>query len=410
MSESPTESIPWGQKAATWFVELVVVAAGTKLVDRIFRSPAITAGVFIIGIALLAILNRKELKLGVLSQKLINLGAKRPVQSFIVVSLCGAALGAILFGASWLYMIHDLKKNPPPLSAPPPVIPSKQPIERTPTAAEIAEEVAKKLPSVPRPRTLPPPPTRIGTGPEAYKDVSDEQVGQWAIEEADKIEQLATRTMDWYSGVSAGAMAWHFTNDFNDCCSQDVKELRAEILRRLGPSAKNPEEISAWTALFPETKYPAIKQFKQGQEISPMSAKLYAPHLRRLGLRLKRRAVPRSAPLALQFSEQQLPPEKPGYSRIVVTIETKRELSAGYIAVQFSGMPYSVGTDFKDSKLALDSKDSIDNPLVAELLNTLTTSYVLQIGKTPFVPGRPIHVELRSASPIRVSAVRYLEE
>jgi len=288
--------------------------------------------------------------------------------------------------------------------------PSKEPIERTPTAAEIAEEVAKKLPSAANPKPLPPPPTRIGTGPEAYKDVSDEVVGQWAIEEADKIEELATRTMDSYKGMSASALSWRFTNDFNDCCSQDVKDLRAEILRRLGPSAKDADEISAWTGLFPEIKYPEIERFGRKMDINPMMAKHYAPYLRRLGLRLKRRAAPRSAPLKLQFHEQQLPPEKPEYSRIVVDIKTDKVLSAGYIAVQFSGLPYSVGTDFKDSKLPLNSRDSVDNPLVTELLKEPTTSYVLQIGKTPFVPGKRIHVELRSASPIRVIAVTYFEE
>lgn len=402
----------WLKNTVAAVVIFVVLAAATSILEAVFSIDVrISFGVMLIGALLIVWLYKEKLGLSDLSAEYLRKGARSPMSAYLIVAGIGGLFGVVLFGSSWLYMMHDFKKNPPPLFAPPPPsASSKQPVERTPTAAEIAEEVAKKLPSAPKPKPLPPPPTRIGTGPEAYKDISDELVGQWAIEEADKIEELATRTMNSYKGMSASALSWRFTNDFNDCCSQDLTDLRAEILRRLGPSAKDADEISAWTGLFPETKYPDIARFGRKMDINPMMAKSYAPFLRRLGLRLKRRATPRSAPLALQFSEQQLAPEKPGYSRIVISIETKKELSTGYIAVQFSGLPYSLGTDFEDSKLALSSRPSLDNPLVAKLLETPTTSYVLQIGKTPFVPGRPIHVELRSALPIRVTAVTYFEE
>lgn len=244
---------------------------------------------------------------------------------------------------------------------------------------------------------------RLGTGPEAYRDLSDAQVAQWALEEADKIEELANAAMKPELG-SANAERWFFRNKFGDCCAQDVQELRTEILRRLGPPAKDPDEISAWTALFPQVKYPGAPDM-----INPGTVSYYAPYLRRLGLRLKRRGVARAAPQALKFSEQELPPEKPGYSHIVVSIEAPRELTSGYIAVQFSGQPYSAGCDFEGSKLALTSRDFIDNKAVAELLQK-TTNYVLQIGKTPFTPNKPLHVEARTAAPIHVSAVTFLEE
>jgi hypothetical protein len=247
---------------------------------------------------------------------------------------------------------------------------------------------------------------RLGTGPDAYKQIDDTQLGQWTMEEADKIAEMATAAMTSNPNVpiSANARVWRFTNDFNDCCAQDVKDLRSEVLRRLGPPAKDTDEIQAWTALFPAMKYPAAPQ-----DVNPGMVTYYAPYLRRLGLRLKRRASPRSVPMALQFSEQQFPPEKPGYSHIVVSIQTKKELSAGYIVVQFSGQPYSVGCDFQDSKLALGAEVPTDNPTVAELLKA-PTNYVLQIGKTPFTPSKPVHVEVRAANLIHVSTVTFYDE
>jgi hypothetical protein len=228
------------------------------------------------------------------------------------------------------------------------------------------------------------------------------------MEEADKIETMANdfmNAMHSREGLSSpGALRWRFTTEFNDCCAQDVKDLREEILRRLGPPGKDPDEISAWTILFPQVKYSMAPP-----DVNLGAVSHYASYLRRLGLRLKRRSVPRSAPLALQFSEQQLSPEKPEYSRIVVTIETKKELLSGYIAVQLSGQPYSMGCDFQDSKLALTAEGPPDNPMVAELLKA-TTNYVLQIGKTPFTPSKPIHVEAHAGGPIHVSAVTFFEE
>jgi hypothetical protein len=246
---------------------------------------------------------------------------------------------------------------------------------------------------------------RLGTGPDAYKDLTDEQVGQWAIEEGDKIDELASAAMQLPElGSSPDAARWFFKNKFNDCCARDVEELRTEILRRLGPPGKDPDEISAWTMLFPQTKYPGAPDM-----IDPGMVSHYAPYLRRLGLRLKRRGVTRSAPTALKFSEQELPPIEPGHFRFVVSINAPKELTAGYIAVQFSGQPYQVGTDFKNSKLALGPEVPPDNPMVVELLKA-STNYVLQIGKTPFTPGKPVHVEARAAAPIHASAVTFLEE
>jgi hypothetical protein len=183
-----------------------------------------------------------------------------------------------------------------------------------------------------------------------------------------------------------------------------VKELRTEVIRRLGPPAKDPEEVRLFESSFPEHI-----EIGMANRLDPSTIGRYAPYLRRLGLRLKRRAVARSAPLTLKFSEQVLRPEQPGYSHIIVTIETVKELSSGYVAVQFSGQPYSLGCDFQDSKLALPIDLPPENSAVTELLKS-TANYVLQIGKTAFAPNKPIHVEARASVPIHVSTVTFLEE
>lgn len=270
-------------------------------------------------------------------------------------------------------------------------------VEAKPQRQGTTEEITTKTEG---PRTTGP---RLGIGPEAYKDLSDVQVGQWAIEEADKIEDMANTAMR-PEFVSPEAATWVFKNKFNDCCAQDVFELRTEILRRLGPPGKDPDEISAWTMLFPQLKYPTAPEV-----IAPGTVRYYAPYLHRLGLRLKRRAAPRTEPLALKFSEQELPPEKPGYSHILVTIETTKELTSGYVAVEFSGQPYSAGCDFENSKLPFTSGVQPENPVVVDLLKA-TTNYVLQIGKTPFRPSNPIHVEARGSSAVHISGVLYLDE
>jgi hypothetical protein len=278
------------------------------------------------------------------------------------------------------------------------------------------DEVRAKPPEltrkIPPPRSAPAEPsakgpTRLGIGPEAYKDIEDGQVGQWAMEEADKIYELAkaveTKSVQ---GWSADAVVWFFTNQFNQCCVQDLKELRTEILRRLGPPGKDPDEITAWTALFITSN-----------KINPMSVTSYAPHLWRLGLRLKRRENPRAKPRPLSFSETNVPPDQRNIpNNIVVTIKTDKELSSGYIVVEFEGRFVRVSCDFVDSKLVLgDMVDRdfrpIDNAELKDYLKSHTSStYALAIGKTPFSPEKPVQVFASGAVPLHVAKVTLFDE
>jgi len=286
-----------------------------------------------------------------------------------------------------------------------------------PVSGTTSELEPPKGPHPKPPRTTSAPPAigpRLGIGPEAYKDVPDEQVGQWAIEEADKIEEMASTYISRSTDAATlKAQIWFFSNDFKSCCAQDVKDLRTEILRRLGPPAKDPNENQAWKTLFRELWLPpGVQAPPQLVDIDPMDVKRYAPYLGHLGLKLKRRNIPRAAPSALHFSVQRIPAEKPEFPyRILVTIDTSKEIGFGYVVVQFEGPLAGVGCDFRDSKLVFRA-DQVENKDLAKILETNMGPrvYALQVGKTPFTPETPIHVVAFGKEQVRVAAVTFFDE
>jgi hypothetical protein len=286
------------------------------------------------------------------------------------------------------------------------------------------EPAAKVKP--PPPRKVPPPVSdsnsalkgpRLGIGPEAYKDIEDAQVGQWAIEESEKIEELAEEAMGREgSGLSLppgplppAARQFFFNTAFSGCCTQDVKELRTEILRRLGPPAKDPEEISRWTMLFSSTEYPGAP----GQ-VSPGMVRRYAPYLRRLGIQLRRRQIPRALPKTLSYSEAPGIPQPPSNFpyNIVVTINTNILTSAGYIIVDFDRYPGIISCDFVGSKLIVGSDALMaDNDEVRKRAGEYEPpNYTLAIGKNPMTPDKPIHVFASGSKPVHVVKVTLFDE
>jgi hypothetical protein len=141
--------------------------------------------------------------------------------------------------------------------------------------------------------------------------------------------------------------------------------------------------------------------------INPMMVKEYAPYLKILGMRLKRRVAPRAAPFTLHFTEKQIEPEKEGFPyRILITIETKREIKAGYIVVQFTGQPIVGGYGFENSKPVFPT-DIKDNEPLSKFLteNPYPNSFALQIGETPFNPSKPVLVVAFDRAPFHVSKV-----
>jgi len=262
---------------------------------------------------------------------------------------------------------------------------------------------------------------RLGTGPDAYKDISDEQVGQWAIEGADKIEQMAKQHINAFlsgpqKAIFFKAQVGFFSNDFKACCAQDVKDLRGEILRRLGPPAKDVKEEQALKRVFREMDLPpGVPIPPQFSDVDPFGVKEYAPYLRRLGTKLKQRNVPKLGPLPLHFSEARRDAEIPEFPyEIVVTIETTRELVSGYILVKFNGFHNRALCDLEGSRFISESDEinEIGNDELSTLLakENQVLLRILKIGKIPFLPSKPMHVTAYAKQTFHVSSVTFFDE
>lgn len=252
-----------------------------------------------------------------------------------------------------------------------------------------------------------PPAVRLGTGPDAYKDLSDEQVGKWAIEEADKIEGM---TDDYLARTEVAASRTPrpsiemirvvFEQDFKKCCSQDLIDLRTEVLRRLGPPAKDPKEENAWEEITPI-----------GLAFNPMTLKYYAPYLRKLGIKLRRRAVPRQSARQLDFVETPVAPENSQFpNRLVATISTDTERSSGYVVVEFTSTPASIGTDFAGTLVLPSDLETISNCDLAAYLRERPFAYTIEIRNTPFTPAKPIRVVAADAKPFHFLKVTFFDE
>jgi hypothetical protein len=271
--------------------------------------------------------------------------------------------------------------------------------------------VASKTP-VPPPRTVTKPLQTntshcASTGDDAYTYCSDAQLGQWAIDEADQIARLANSRLVSEGGPEA--RRFYFNDKFQECCATQVKGLRSVILKRLGPAGEDLDESSTWTALFPETKYPDMPK----HEVNASLAKDYARYLRRMGLALKRREIPRSPTMHLKFALQKLPPGSLPVGTIFnyeysVELTPPKELDAGYIVVEFDqGMGY-MSTDFQTSQAVFND---IENKAVVTIMaQARGRVFVLQISNNPFVPEAPIHVFAAANRPLSVVGAYWFDE
>jgi hypothetical protein len=298
----------------------------------------------------------------------------------------------------------EQSKEQKPESVTSPPAPQAQPDHET--RAEPAPPLKREGTHSPKPGP------RMGTGPEAYKDLSDEQVGDWIIEEAKKIESMAETTINKPadSSGSRDANNFFFGNDFKRCCAQDVKDLRTEALLRLGPPGKDAEEQRYWEYLFRETMHTSGAP----ELVNPFDVKSYSLFFKQLGIKLKRRSVPRAAPRLLEFSEQAVRPQHAGFPfEIIITIKTDKIISSGYVLVEFTSGMAGAATDFHDSGYIIGNESFLsDNKRLSDYLSQLKTGrvYPLAIGKTPLSPDNPVHVEAYALTEIHVSKVLLFDE
>lgn len=159
---------------------------------------------------------------------------------------------------------------------------------------------------------------------------------------------------------------------------------------------------------------------KQGQiNILPQEIEEVAERLKVLAVQVP---VTRAAPTALHFSEKQISPENPDFPlrmpgspyRIVVTVETQAPVSSGYIVVEFDDRWGSVSCDFIDARLVSGGPSDAEDIGNKEFLKYLATlrppTYALALGKTPFLPGRPLHVFASGKDPFHVTKVTLFDE
>lgn len=132
--------------AAKTILGFFVVTYAAVIVENLF-SREVTIAVLVVGLLLLALFHREELKLPALSAMLLHKGKRHPVLSSLTATVIGGIFVAALFGGSWLYVIYDFKKNPPP-SPPSPSPPHK---------AKVIPTLLKPQPETPRPKEKPPP-------------------------------------------------------------------------------------------------------------------------------------------------------------------------------------------------------------------------------------------------------------
>jgi hypothetical protein len=249
-----------------------------------------------------------------------------------------------------------------------------------------------------------------------YKDVSDAKLAQIAIEEANKMDEMTSHAMGELSPrypppvpPDAEAIRFFFMSTFRDCCLNQVQYLRSELMKRLGPSAYDTDEMRAFNGSN------GFTEIENNPSASIATVLEYSPHFRRLAIKLKRKATPPSGPKALTYFENQVASEKPTiHYKLVVTIETKTTLGSGYVFVQFAGKytVVSLGSDFADATLVTSGRDVLENPELAKLLEWSPDmpSYAFKIGKTPFTSSNPIHVIVEGHEQVHVAKALFFDE
>jgi hypothetical protein len=243
---------------------------------------------------------------------------------------------------------------------------------------------------------------RADEGPDGYKAVCAEDLAEWAIQEADRIAGMAetckknlSRQGLAESGSTASEVQWRFDLDFKQCCTNFVKQLRNEVLHRLGPLAVNSHEQDNWEFLFPEERSLPLgfKLNTEPHQIGCAQVQDYAPYLRMLGRQLKRRITSRSSPKPLHFEETPLPSMKwPDLFGIEVTIDTSVPIVGGYVVAEFNGTYSRIGADVGRPFYRMPS-DPIDNEPLTEYLDRLPHgSFTVELPENFFAPGKPIRI------------------
>jgi hypothetical protein len=344
---------------------------------------------------------------------------KGGLMAYAIAAAFGAAFGLLV----WTIIDRTLKPKPKKLEA---VVEGGQDQQQTPPNAE--PESGKKPPRDATHKggkgesvvgaTISPPPSqpRAGDGPDAYKEFTNEQVAKWADDAADKVDQLVKEIFERYNygnPSERGSGDWRFTGEFKQCCEGYIKDLRTEMLRRLGPSSIDRDEKSAWDLMFFNERFEdsGVKP----PDMSPHWAQEYLPHFRRLAQKLRRVGNPRRDPMILPMEGvkiQSINPEFPFGKLFVIT--PKEKIESGYVLLVFNGNPAMTDVNINniiDRGLVWSSKEIGDIPdLVAALkVQGKTPRQAYNVKGLKFGPNNPIRVRLysRDDATTLISAILY---
>lgn len=163
-------------------------------------------------------------------------------------------------------------------------------------------EVPQPKPSHPSQKPTAPRPTSFPCSPDAslpYKCKSNAQLGQWMIDEAAAIHNLADESVKEIVAIhktpisppvvtndtnnaSERTVRWRFTEKMKACCLDDMKAMRVAALDRLGPKGKNLDEQRRWDLMMsPLDSQNLFKWMEPGWVYD------YAPYLDAMGRQVK---------------------------------------------------------------------------------------------------------------------------
>ncbi|HET9307278.1 MAG TPA: hypothetical protein VFO46_14740 [Candidatus Sulfotelmatobacter sp.] len=265
---------------------------------------------------------------------------------------------------------------------------------------------------------------RITDGPDAYKGVCTEDLAVWAIREADVIQGMADRCK--YDGSPKGLaesgdsftdVMWRFDWKFKDCCAARVKQLRNEVVNRLGPSYVDEREQQSWDMLFMDAKFPPGPN-QAPRQIDCLQVQDYAPYLRKLGRQLKRRVTSRVPPKPLHFEETQLPATlalcKACEFGLGVTINTESPIAGGYIVAEFIPAPEAYVSDI--GRIVILGYTPVDNEPLEKYLKAFPSRtstrglLTVDIPEDVFGPDKPIHLTVFAPYEFKVDKVTLFDE
>jgi hypothetical protein len=265
---------------------------------------------------------------------------------------------------------------------------------------------------------------RIADGPDPYRGVCHEDLADWAIKEADKIQGMADKCKyDGSQGLAESGdsftnVIWQFNSRFKDCCTDRVKQLRKEVVNRLGPSYADEREQSSWDMLFMDDKFPPGPN-QAPRQIDCMQVQDYAPHLRKLGRQLKRRVTSRMPPKPLHFVETQLPATptlcKTCDFGVEVTISTDSPVAGGYVVAEFTPAPGAYVSDV--GRIIILGHIPLENEPLEKYLEaafprgTSNRGYLTaDLPEDVFGPSKPVHLTVFSPYKFKVDKVTLFDE